>query len=227
MAVPGPDPGLSRPSQSSEARRSSHHDHRACSHPRRHGRLVPAIPIAWSAELLFIGITALDTLSRHHRACPGHPGPVRYCAFPIGIPGTSPGMTAEGSGRAKGNVLTLFLTLCFICAIPLLIPARRGARSRGVARVGRGAVLQQASQACWQEALGSPVLVQVRLKVPRARRRPALPFHHPHRAGLPIAPPSINHPARSASCGPTGAGPSHLSIAIGRAESYSRPSRPI
>jgi hypothetical protein len=88
----------------------------------------------------------------------------------------------------------------------LLIPARRGARSRGVARVGRGAVLQQASHACWQEALGSPVLVQVRLKVPRARCRPALPFHHPHRAGLPIAPPSIIRLARSASCGPTGAG---------------------
>src|SRR5215218_6243395 len=74
------------------------------------------------------------------------------------------------------NVPTLFLTLCFIWAIPLFIPARRGARSRGVARVGRGAVLQQASQACWREALGSLVLVQVRLKVPRARRRPALPI---------------------------------------------------
>jgi hypothetical protein len=72
--------------------------------------------------------------------------------------------------------------------------------------VGRGAVLQQASQVCWQEALGSPVLVQVRLKEPRARCRPALPIHHPHRAGLPVAPPSIIHTARSASCGPTGAG---------------------
>jgi hypothetical protein len=55
--------------------------------------LVPAIPIAWSAELLFIGITALDTLSRHGRPCAGHPDPVRDCAFPIGITGTSPGMT--------------------------------------------------------------------------------------------------------------------------------------
>jgi hypothetical protein len=40
-------------------------------------------------------------------------------------------------------------------------PARRGARSRGVADVGRGAVLQQASHAGWREALGSPGLVQV------------------------------------------------------------------
>ena len=157
---------------------------------------VLAIPIGQGAALFAIGITALDTLSRHGRACPGHPDDVRRCACRIGIPGTGPGMTAEGSRRVC-NVLTLFLTLCFICAIPLLIPARRGARSRGVARVGRGAVLQQASQACWREALGSPVLVQVRLKVPRARRRPALPIHHPHRAGLPVAPPSITPQARS------------------------------
>jgi hypothetical protein len=99
MAVPGPDPGLSRPSQSSEARRSSHHDHRACSHPRRHGRLVPAIPIAWSAELLFIGITALDTLSRHGRACPGHPDQTSAALQSIGITGTGPVMTWERSER--------------------------------------------------------------------------------------------------------------------------------
>src|SRR5215218_506459 len=137
-------------------------------------------------------------------------------------------MTAKGSGRADGNVLTLFLTLCFIWAIRFFIPARRGARSRGVARVGRGAVLQQASQVCWQEALGSPVLVQVRLKVPRARRRPALPIppspssRAAHRATL-----DQPHGSEPTGSGPTGAGPSHLSIAIGRANSYSRPSRPI
>jgi hypothetical protein len=59
------------------------------------------------------------------------------------------------------NVITSFLTLCIIWTRPLCIPAGRGAHSRGVADVGRGAVLQQASQACWREALGSPVLVQV------------------------------------------------------------------
>jgi hypothetical protein len=88
--------------------------------------LVPAIPIAWSAELLFIGITALDTLSRHGRACPGHPDPDRRAASCHRDPRDEPGDDGRGSGRANDNVLTLFLTLCFICAIPLFIPARRG-----------------------------------------------------------------------------------------------------
>jgi hypothetical protein len=90
---------------------------------------------------------------------PGHPDPVEPCAFPIGITGTGPAMTGEA--QAKWYVLTLFLTQCITWAITSLIPARRGARSRGVADVGRGAVLQQASHVCWQEALGSRVLVQV------------------------------------------------------------------
>jgi hypothetical protein len=50
--------------------------------------LVPAIPIAWSAELLFIGITALDTLSLV-MAGPVPAIPIRTGAPPhvIGIPG--------------------------------------------------------------------------------------------------------------------------------------------
>jgi hypothetical protein len=85
-------------------------------------------------------------------------------------------MNRDAGNVLRRNVITSFLTLCIIWTRPLCIPAGRGAHSRGVADVGRGAVLQQASQACWREALGSPVLVQVRLKVPRARRRPALPI---------------------------------------------------
>jgi hypothetical protein len=61
--------------------------------------LVPAIPIAWSAELLFIGITALDTLSRHGRACPGHPDQTSAALQSIGITGTGPVMTWERSER--------------------------------------------------------------------------------------------------------------------------------
>ena len=106
-----------------------------------------------------IGITARDTLSRHHRACPGHLDPVKRYASTNRDHRHEPG--DDGKSGARCNVLTLFLTLCFIRARPLLIPARRGARSRGVARVGRGAVLQQASHAGWREALGSPGLVQV------------------------------------------------------------------
>ena len=38
------------------------------------------------------GVTlSLDTLSRHGWACPGHPDPVRRCAFAIGIPGRARG----------------------------------------------------------------------------------------------------------------------------------------
>jgi hypothetical protein len=62
----------------------------------------------------------------------------------------------DGKSGARCHVLTLFLTLCITRARPLLIPARRGARSRGVARVGRGAVLQQASHACWREGPWQP-----------------------------------------------------------------------
>jgi hypothetical protein len=114
-----------------------------------------------------IGIMALsDTLCRHGRARPGHPDAVRRCASIYrdhwDEPGDDEGGDAEeGEDGVRCNVLTLFLTRCIIRAIPLCIPARRGARSRGVADVGRGAVLRQASQACWREALGSRVLVQV------------------------------------------------------------------
>jgi hypothetical protein len=58
--------------------------------------------------------------------------------------------------------------------------------------VGRGAVLQQASHAGWREALGSPVLVQVETpNSPACEASWLFPFHHTHRAGLPIAPPTI------------------------------------
>jgi hypothetical protein len=51
-----------------------------------------------------IGITARDTLSRHGRACPGHPDAVRCRASGIGITGTSPVMTAEGAvGECQGG----------------------------------------------------------------------------------------------------------------------------
>jgi hypothetical protein len=84
-------------------------------------------------------------------------------------------------------------------------PGPTGARSRGVADVGRGAVLQQASHAGWREALGSPVLVQVETpNSPACEASWLFPFHHSHRAGLPSAPSSINYTARSASCGPAG-----------------------
>jgi hypothetical protein len=49
-------------------------------------------------------ITARDTLSRHGRACPGHPDAVRRGALRIVITGTSPVMTAEGAvGECQGG----------------------------------------------------------------------------------------------------------------------------
>ena len=74
-------------------------------------------------------------------------------------------------------------------AISLPIPARRGARSRGVARVGRGAVPPQASHAGvrGRPTLGGKARL-VRLKKPCVMSDPALTFHHRHRAGLPLAP---------------------------------------
>jgi hypothetical protein len=72
-------------------------------------------------------------------------------------------------------------------------PGPTGARSQGVADVGRGAVLQQASHAGWREALGSPVLVHVETPNSPACEAPSGSSHsHTHRAGLPVAPPSIN-----------------------------------
>jgi hypothetical protein len=97
-----------------------------------------------------------------------------------------------GCDQVSGNVLTLFLTRRFTRAISL----RRSASERGaLARrrsVGAGTVPWQGSHPRRRVALGSPVLAQVRRNKPCARRRPALPFHPSHRAGLPLAPPSIN-----------------------------------
>mgnify|MGYP006148265045 CR=1 FL=1 len=77
------------------------------------------------------------------------------------IPGLVPGIhvfnpAQDVDGRDKPGhdgvwkcyVPILFLTVALSSAISLCILCRRGARSRGVARVGRGAVLPQASQAC-------------------------------------------------------------------------------
>jgi hypothetical protein len=136
-----------------------------------------------------VGITARDTLCRHGRACPGHPDAVRRSALRIGITGTSPVMTE----RVRWYVLTLLLTRCIIWARPVLIPARRG-RAREASQMWGGERScsrprtpvggRPLAALCWSKSK--------RLTVPRARRRPALPFHHTHRAGLPIAPPSIN-----------------------------------
>src|SRR5215218_5121315 len=109
-------------------------------------------------------------------------------------------MNRDAGNVLRCNVLPLFLTLCIIWARPVLIPARRGPRSRGVADVGRGAVLQQASHAGWREALGSPVLVQVETpnspacEAPSGSSIPPYPssraahrttLDHPHGSGLP------------------------------------------
>src|SRR6478735_12411960 len=77
---------------------------------------------------------------------------------------------------AQRYVLTLFLTAGISSAISLAIPARRGARSRGVAVVGREAVPPQVSHTCGRgrSTLGSSQLVH--LKEPRAKRLPGSSF---------------------------------------------------
>src|SRR5689334_19382070 len=107
-------------------------------------------------------------------------------------------MTANLRGGER-NVLTLFLTICPTLAISLPIPARRGARSRGVADAGRGTVLRQVSQACWWEALRRPVW---RRSPPKrtVRERPvgSLSQHRssrPASRALPRLLPSARHPA--------------------------------
>ena len=65
-----------------------------------------------------------------------------------------------GAGEQR-YVLTLFLTAVLAWAISLPIPARRGARSRGVARTGRRAVPPQASQACDR---GWPILALLQVR---------------------------------------------------------------
>jgi hypothetical protein len=89
----------------------------------------------------------------------------------------------------QAYVLTLFLTLCIIWARPVLIPARRG-RAREASQMWGGERScsrprtpvggRPLAALCWSKSK--------RLTVPRAKRRPALPFHHTHRAGLPSHP---------------------------------------
>jgi hypothetical protein len=105
-------------------------------------------------------------------------------------------MTREGDDEGGGatvrcNVLTLFLTRCIIWAIPVCIPAQRGARSRGVADVGRGAVLPQAAHACWREADPGLTAQEVRLKRTACEAPSGSSPSPSNRAGLPRAPPSI------------------------------------
>src|SRR5215218_7030636 len=107
-------------------------------------------------------------------------------------------MNRDAGNVLRCNVLPLFLTLCIIWARPVLIPARRGARSRGVADVGRGAVLQQAAHAFWREALGSPVLVQVETPNSPVCEAPSGSSIPPYPSSRAAQPPSINLPARSA-----------------------------
>ena len=99
-------------------------------------------------------------------------------------------------GEMQRYVLTLFLTRCIIRAIPLCIPARRGARSRGVAEVGRGAVLPQVSQACGREALGACGRPWRNASKNRVRGAVRLFPFPSNRAGLPRAPPSIDPTAQ-------------------------------
>ena len=59
-----------------------------------------------------------------------------------------PPSPAEGERENSCNVLTLFLTGLLTLAITWFILVLGGARSRGVADAGRGAVPPQASHAC-------------------------------------------------------------------------------
>jgi hypothetical protein len=152
--------------------------------PSRHGRPCPGHPGPVRRCAFSMGITALDTLSRHGRPCAGHPDPVKRYASTNRDHRDEPG--DDGKSGARCNVLTLFLTLCFIWARPLLIPARRG-RAREASQEWGG----ERSCSRPRTPVGGRPLAALgwskskRLKVPRARRRPALPFHHTHRPGCP------------------------------------------
>src|SRR5689334_1154687 len=113
---------------------------------------------------------------RHGRACPGHPDAVKRCVSIHRDHRHEAGDDVEGL-REQRYVLTLFLTAGTSSAISLSIPARRGARSRGVAGVGREAVPPQVSHTCGR---GRSTLGFVPAGPPeknRVRRRfPALPL---------------------------------------------------
>jgi hypothetical protein len=46
-----------------------------------------------------------DSLSRHGRACPGHPGDMKHRASPGGITGTRPVMTGGNHGASERRAL--------------------------------------------------------------------------------------------------------------------------
>jgi hypothetical protein len=93
-----------------------------------------------------------SNLSRHGRACPGHPDPKSVALHSIRITGTRPVMTRE-SWKAHHYVSSLFLTRFLSLAMCVGSPLHRGARSRGVVIVGAGTVLRRwLTQALRQEA---------------------------------------------------------------------------
>jgi hypothetical protein len=79
---------------------------------------------------------------RHGRAHPGHDKEeARRSTSSDHRDEPGDDVESDGACEPMDNVLTLFLTAATSSAISLPIPARRGARSRGVARVGRRAGL--------------------------------------------------------------------------------------
>jgi hypothetical protein len=106
--------------------------------------------------------------------------------------------------------------LCSLCVLDTVYhlgytrahPGPTGARSRGVADVGRGAVLPQASQACWREALGSRVLVQVSTPQRTACEEASWLFHQHRSSSRAARRTSLDQPDGSEphGSGPTGAG---------------------
>jgi len=132
-------------------------------------------------------LCALSSPSRHGRACPGHPRLRSRRVSKTWIPACA-GMTVEGArsgGGWRGDVLSLFLTSASTLAISLHIPARRGARSRGVAVTGRGTVLRQVSHTCRWEAARCKTRCPPQRTV---REEPSGSSHRHTRAGRLLAP---------------------------------------
>ena len=108
-----------------------------------------------------------------------------------------PPSPAEGERGNSCHVLTLFLTGAVTLAITSPILVLGGARSRGVADAGRGAVPPQASHACGR---GRSILAWLQVHLKRTARDEQSGSHThtiPHRAGLQHTPPSITGKARS------------------------------
>ena len=117
---------------------------------------------------------------------------LRTAAAEDGDPRDKPG------DDAQCYVRTLFLTSASTLAISLRIPARRGARSRGVAVTGRGTVLRQVSHACLWEAARCKTRCPPQRTV---REEPSGSSHRHTRAGRLLAPsldltPSQRHTRR-------------------------------